>query len=712
MRRAEKAQSGARAPRQKSGTATRFPGEYGAVTESPKSPARPLEAPAELYARRRAEALESLKSWDARARAIGLLRFLAFLLCIGAATAAYDRFVPGVPASVMWLASVLFFVGFVLLVLRHDTVLQEKARAAERAEVNRRGLTRLDGTWTSEPLPRRGEITKPAAGKPEDPLVVTPPVYGRDLDLGFDLGTDGAGRGSLLHLCDTTTTRFGAAALRRLLKKAERPDSADETLRRQAAVRELVDQVELRQALEVSGRLLADEQGRQPDPASFLRWAEGSSLLARPLRFALILPLITVPLLIVQQLLPGGAHPLIGSVLTGLVALHVLVFALSGGRINKLVNILGAREHLVLAYAEMLRLGATAELSSPESQRLKQRLHGSDGERPAHVELAALGDLSSALNLRRHPILWFPVNLLTMWDLFFALRVEAWQARSGPRVRDWFAALGDLEAYAALATLGADNPGWAWPEIADGPARLEAEGLAHPLLKADQRVGNDVALPGPGRAWLLTGSNMSGKSTLLRSLGLMTVMGLAGGPVCSRRARLAPMRLSTVVRVDDSVLDGVSRFYAELLRLKETLALGEAATHDGGPPLFFLLDEILHGTNTRERELGAKLVVKTLCQRGAMGAVSTHDLGLAALAEETHGAVENVHFTEALVGDRMAFDYQLRPGPVRTTNALRLMRRLGLRVEWDLEPIASEGPEPQGPPGRHDQKDPSAAPSQ
>lgn len=656
-------------------------------------PAQDPESPAELYARRRAEAVESLKRWESKARAIGLLRFLAFLLCIGAATAAYDRSVPGVPALVMWSASVLSFVGFILLVLRHDTVVQEKARAAERAEVNRRGLTRLDGTWTSEPVPRRAEIIKPAAGKPEDPLSVSPPVYGRDLDLGFDLGMDGAGRGSLLHLCDTTTTRFGAAALRRLLKKAERPDGADETLRRQAAVRELVKHVELRQALEVSGRLLADDQGQQPDPASFLRWAEGPSLLSRPLRFALLLVPITVPLLFVQQLLPGGAHPLLGSVLTALVALHVLVFAMSGARINKLVNILGAREHLVLAYAEMLRLGATAELSAPESQRLKQRLHGASGERPAHVELAALADLSSALNLRRHPILWFPVNLLTMWDLFFALRVEAWQARSGPRVRDWFTALGDLEAYSALATLGFDNPGWAWPEVVDGPARLDAEALAHPLLLSDRRVGNDVELPGPGRAWLLTGSNMSGKSTLLRSLGLVTVMGLAGGPVCARRARLAPMRLSTVVRVDDSVLDGVSRFYAELLRLKETLLLGEAATHDGAPPLLFLLDEILHGTNTRERELGAKLVVKTLCKRGAMGAVSTHDLGLAALAEETNGAVENVHFTEALVGERMAFDYRLRPGPVRTTNALRLMRRLGLRIEWELEPSEPLGPE-------------------
>ncbi|MFO0573528.1 MAG: DNA mismatch repair protein MutS [Polyangia bacterium] len=642
--------------------------------------------PAELYTRRRAEALAAQARLEGLARRIGLLRLLAFLLSLAAATAAYDRFLPGVPAWSLWTAAVLLLGAFIALVLRHDAVLQERARAIALAEVNRRGLRRLeiDGTWTAEPMPPpRGELAT---------MGVEVPGYARDLDLGFEVGTGpedqilaadkaAAGRGSLLHLCDTTTTRFGAGALRRLLSKAAQPDGALETMRRQAAVRELVPQVALRQALEVSGRLLVDDHGRRPDPEPFLRWAEGAPLLSAKLRLLLLLPLVTLPLLVLQQLVP---HPLVGSALFVLLAAHALVFALTGGRINKLVNVLGARDHVVYAYAEMLRLCATADLKESDNYARRERLR--QGGRPAHEEIAALCDLSSALNLRRHPLLWLPVNFLTMWDLFFALRVVTWQARCGAQARDWLAALGEMEACSALATLGFDNPDWAWPEIVEGPAELTAEALGHPLLARARRVGNDVTLPGPGRAWLLTGSNMSGKSTLLRSLGLATVLALAGGPVCARRARLCPMRLSTVVRVDDSVLDGVSRFYAELLRLRETLTLSQQGPDSGAPPLFFLLDEILHGTNTRERELGAKLVVKTLCRRGAMGAVSTHDLGLAALAEETAGAVENVHFTETLQGDRMAFDYQLRPGPVRTTNALRLMRRIGLALDWSLEP--------------------------
>jgi DNA mismatch repair ATPase MutS len=218
---------------------------------------------------------------------------------------------------------------------------------------------------------------------------------------------------------------------------------------------------------------------------------------------------------------------------------------------------------------------------------------------------------------------------------------------------------------------------------------LSAEGLSHPLLPAARRVGNDLTLPGAGRAFLVTGSNMSGKSTLLRSIGLMQVMAWAGAPVCACAARISPMRLRTVVRVDDSVQDGVSHFYAELQRLKETLDEAERARAAGGPPVCYLLDEILHGTNTRERELGARLVIKTLCRLGATGAASTHDLSLASLEQDTAGAVRNVHFTESVhpdQKDKMSFDYVLRPGPVQTTNALRLMRLIGIPLDWEAEP--------------------------
>ena len=243
------------------------------------------------------------------------------------------------------------------------------------------------------------------------------------------------------------------------------------------------------------------------------------------------------------------------------------------------------------------------------------------------------------------------------------------------------------------------TPPWSKaPELTAEPATLWAQGLSHPLLPAERRVGNDIKLPGAGRGFLVTGSNMSGKSTLLRSIGLLQVLAWAGGPVCARAARLSPMRLRTVVRIDDSVLKGVSHFYAELQRLKETLDEAARAEREGGPPLCYLLDEILHGTNTRERELGARLVVKTLCRRGATGAVSTHDLSLASLEQDTAGAVRNIHFTESVRDGEMTFDYVLRDGQVQTTNALRLMRLIGIALDWDAEPGAlAVGPLPGAP---------------
>jgi DNA mismatch repair ATPase MutS len=179
---------------------------------------------------------------------------------------------------------------------------------------------------------------------------------------------------------------------------------------------------------------------------------------------------------------------------------------------------------------------------------------------------------------------------------------------------------------------------------------------------------------------LVTGSNMSGKSTLLRAVGLLQVLAQAGAPVCARRAQLPQLVLRTVVRVDDSLARGMSHFYAELERLKEVVA----AAGQSGTPLLYLLDEILHGTNTRERELGARLVIRTLCQRAAMGIVTTHDLSLTSLEAESAGAVHNFHFTEIVEAGAMRFDYQLRLGPVRSSNALRLMRQVGIDLDWSL----------------------------
>jgi DNA mismatch repair ATPase MutS len=267
-----------------------------------------------------------------------------------------------------------------------------------------------------------------------------------------------------------------------------------------------------------------------------------------------------------------------------------------------------------------------------------------------------------------------------LWDLNCVLSLERWRLRVGKEVRAWFDVLGEFEAIASLAGYAFECPAHAMPELAPG-ASFVAKSLGHPLLPDDKRVDNDVTIVGPGYGLLVTGSNMSGKSTLLRAIGINAVLALAGGPVCARALTLGEVRVATSMRIKDSLEQGVSHFYAELQKLKRVIDM--ARTQEGGT-LLFLLDEILHGTNSRERILGARAIVRELLSRGAMGAVSTHDLGISDLEQELEktggGTLKNVHFQEQVEGDTMTFDYRLRDGIVQSSNALRLMRLVGIDV--------------------------------
>jgi DNA mismatch repair ATPase MutS len=248
----------------------------------------------------------------------------------------------------------------------------------------------------------------------------------------------------------------------------------------------------------------------------------------------------------------------------------------------------------------------------------------------------------------------------------------------GTSARGWLEALGRFEALSSIATFAFEHPGYGLPEIGEAELAFDAKGLGHPLLDEDRRVLNDVTLPGAGAALLVTGSNMSGKSTLLRSIGVAAVLAMAGAPVCARTLRIGPCVVRTSMRVSDSLRDGISRFYAELLKLK-----GVVETARSGRPVLFLLDEILHGTNSRERHIGARSILRTLVGRNTTGAVSTHDLALAELEQSMAGKVRNVHFEEQVINGNMTFDYLLRDGVVRSGNALRWMRTVGLEVDED-----------------------------
>ncbi|MGH6693235.1 MAG: MutS-related protein, partial [Gammaproteobacteria bacterium] len=291
---------------------------------------------------------------------------------------------------------------------------------------------------------------------------------------------------------------------------------------------------------------------------------------------------------------------------------------------------------------------------------------------------AAIRDLHRLVELHdwQHNQFFAPIGAALLWGTHLAWAIEAWRARHGARVGAWLRTSGEFEALGSLAAYRYEHPDDVWPEILDGPGRFEAAGLGHPLIPASRTVRNDVCLSEHLQLLVVSGSNMSGKTTLLRTVGINAVLAQAGAPVRAARLRLTPLASGATLRIEDSLQEGRSRFFAEITRIRELVDVA------GGPrPLLFLLDELFHGTNSHDRLKGAAAVLRSLTARGAIGLITTHDLALTAIADELAPRAANVHFADRFEGGEMHFDYRLRPGPVTTSNAIALMRAVGLDVD-------------------------------
>jgi MutS domain V len=330
-------------------------------------------------------------------------------------------------------------------------------------------------------------------------------------------------------------------------------------------------------------------------------------------------------------------------------------------------------------YADLFAHAVHAPGDAPLLGAIRTRLASSGADAPEC--LRQLNRILGFAQLRAGAAIFhFPIQALTLWDFHVFFALDAWRRRVGSSVRGWMNAVGDLDALSALARVRADNPAWALPEVVDARIdevkQIRASNLGHPLIPDDRRVGNDVEVGPPGTVLLITGSNMSGKSTLLRAIGLNAVLAQAGGPVCAAALRLPDVDIETSIRVQDSLEHGLSYFMAALARLKGVL--DRARRRDDGRIVLYLLDEILQGTNTGERAIAVRGVARHLLEAGAIGVMTTHDLGLAA-EEPLNTAGRLAHFTE-LVDEHgaMTFDYRLRPGLATSRNALRLMRLIGI----------------------------------
>jgi hypothetical protein len=537
-------------------------------------------------------------------------------------------------------------VAFVVLVFVHARVHDARERAAAALRFHERGLARLAHAWDRLPT---GSARFQSRDHP----------FSGDLDV--------FGRASLMQLVDVTETRFGEEHLARLLSLESPGKWPDDVMARQEAVRDLAGRSTFREALAMAGGILAEEK---PDPTPILVWAEGRGALRPSRQTAWVLSILAVaaPLMAIALSAPPGT--------VAVLVLAELALGIGIGlRLTPVLEAVSARESAVTRWRAMMAVVEGERFQAPLLMRLQEQLVR--GPRRASEEVAALERIVGFVDARRNEVFRFFIGPLLMWDVHCTAALLRWRARAGGRVRGWLDALGEVEALCGLAAFAFEHPEFVWPEAASEP-KLEARALGHPLISDDQRVGNDVQLRSAGQALIVTGSNMSGKSTLLRALGANAVLAFAGAPACARALVIGPARVATSMRIEDSLEHGVSHFYAELKRLKRVLDL--AVHNDRGEPVLFLLDEILHGTNSRERVLGARAIVQRLVEHGSLGAVSTHDLGIAALEHELSGRVRNVHFEEQVEGDRMTFDYVLRPGVVQSSNALRLMRAVGILV--------------------------------
>ena len=626
-----------------------------------------MTAPRSAYADRETRHREARDAAVARASRLSLLRGLVFVGAF-AAFVLWDVLEGPAEAASAAVGAALVVVFFVL-VSRHRAARRDEAWQEALRALSHEGLWRLDRDWEALETLDRGRWPADADALREHP-------WAGDLHV--------LGRASLAHLAGPVTSAPGRDVLARWLLAATRGSALAE---RQEAVRELAPALDLRLEVAALGRLAPTAWRSEVE--RFLEWAEDPPRLLddRTVSFA---AWVLVPLtLLLGALHAAGVAPALW--VLPLIAQFVVLRRVHG-RIRDDFERSAAAAGGVRRYGEQLRRIHDHGGDAPLLRRLHDVLGGEDGEdgarpgAPAHRRLEAL---QSALDLAesRRSMVYHVLNPFLLLDVHLARRLERWKAVSGPAVRGWVEALGEFEALSALSSLAHDHPDWTFPTVDPAADRLTARGLGHPLLRPGACVRNDVEVGPAGTFLLVTGSNMSGKSTLLRAVGTNVVLAQAGGPVCAQALRLPPVRLHTSMFVEDSLEEGVSRFMAELLRVRGIVEAARAA-EEGAPPVLYLLDEILQGTNSAERRVAARAVIRHLLAEGALGAVTTHDLTLHE-AEDLQASAVMRHFRESVeeteAGTRLTFDYRLREGLATTRNALRLLEAVGLGGGGALE---------------------------
>jgi MutS domain V len=538
-----------------------------------------------------------------------------------------------------WLLVVL--VVYLALALLHELVIRAKTRASTAADFYRRGIGRIEDRWVG-------------TGQSGDRFRADGHVYAEDLDL--------FGKGSLFELLSTARLPMGE---NRLADWLRRPSRKPVVLTRQELVSEFRPKLDLRENLAITGEALRPRL----DPESLVGWAEGPTDLPgnvwRGVALALALAAVAT----------GAVY-----YLTLMVWPLTLVLILEGflrWRLRKkagaVVDGVSSNAEGLVLFSDILELLEKEPFTSAEAKELCAPLK--KGPLPASKAIRRLARIVYWIDAR-HSLLAHLVDLPLLYTLQVGLAAEAWRRRWGAGMRTWVDITAEMEALLSLATYSFERPADPFPEFADESSIIFiGENLGHPLIPDAKCVRNSVRLDRDTRVMLVSGSNMSGKSTLLRTIGINAVLGMAGAPIRGKSLRLSPLSVGTSIRRADSLQQGRSGFYTEILQIRRVFKLTEDST-----TLLFLFDELLEGTNSKDRRIGAEGLLKALLNQRAIGVVTTHDLALTEITASANGFVRNMHFEDQVRDGKMVFDYQLREGVIAKSNALELMRLMGFEV--------------------------------
>lgn len=570
-----------------------------------------------------------------------LYPFLRLSAVIAGAVSFYLLFAVNIAYAIV--ALFLFLILFIFIAKKdqHLNLLLEEAKIF--SQINRNEIEALKGNYS--------------AFKNGSEFIDSNHPYTSDLDV--------FGERSLFQLINRTHTFFGKKFLAQSLQA---PHKTPEILKRQKAITELKEKASWRQKLQVAGH---KDTSLSIDPSSLINWFSSETIYDRRkwlTMLIIVLPILTTSSFILSFFFLPKAIP------TLLWIIQFIIVSFENKQIILIHELTSSKATALNRYKELLFICENEDFCSEKLIELQQQLCSSSSGKAS----AAIQDLAlyiNQLDLRNNVYVHFPINTIFFWDLHWIRKLEQWKKKHRVDAAGWFKSIGKLEELNSLATLYFNNPKWTLPEITDDKKVILAANAAHPLIPENKRVANDIKINGPGKVLIVTGSNMAGKSTYLRTVGVNAVLALAGGPVCATSFKISNIKIYTSMRIIDSLQENASSFYAELQRLK--LILDEVKREEN---VLFLMDEILRGTNSHDRHLGSAAVIRQLISYDASGILATHDLELGKLEKEVPGKIENYSFDVQIENDRLFFDYKIHPGICNSLNASILMKKMGIDI--------------------------------